>query len=407
MTFTLEEQLEIIKMGTVEILPEEGLVKKLERSIRENKPLRVKQGFDPTAPDLHLGHTVTIRKLRQFQDLGHQVIFLIGDFTGMIGDPSGEMEARKRLTREEVLKNAETYKEQIFKVLDPDKTTIDFNSRWLSKMGFEDVLVLASKYTVARLLERDDFYKRYREGRPISLLEFLYPLTQGYDSVALKADVELGGTDQRFNLLVGRELQREYGQEPQVVVTMPLLEGTDGVEKMSKSKGNHIGINEPPDEIYGKVMSIPDHLILKYFELVTDVAPKEFQDLERLLDDPETNPRDLKRRLARDIVRLCYDQRAALDAEERFDQIFRRKEVPEDVAEYRVKKRRIRIIELLTETGMAKSNLEAKRLISPPSGVYVDGKRIEDPNFELVIDGAHLLKVGKRRFLKIVPASGV
>lgn len=403
MAFTLEEQLEIIKMGTVEVLPEEELVQKLERSIRENRPLRVKQGFDPTAPDIHLGHTVTLRKLRQFQDLGHQVIFLIGDFTGTIGDPSGEMETRRRLTREEVLKNAETYKEQIFKILDPERTVIEFNSRWFSRMGFEEVLVLASKYTVARLLERDDFSKRYRGGRPISLVEFLYPLAQGYDSVVLRADVELGGTDQKFNLLVGRELQREYGQEPQVVITMPLLEGTDGVEKMSKSKGNYIGITEPPDEIYGKLMSIPDYLILKYFQLVTEITPRQLQELRQTLDDPATNPRDLKRRLARDVVRLYYGEKAALEAEERFDHIFRRKEAPEDVPEYKIDRSRVRIIELLTKTGMARSNSEARRLIYPPSGVYIDGQRVEDVDFELVMDRTHILKVGKRRFLRLVP----
>jgi len=308
---SVEEQLEVIRRGTVEIIPEEELIKKLERSIRENRPLRIKEGFDPTAPDIHLGHVVTIRKLKQFQDLGHQVIFLIGDFTGMIGDPSGRNEMRKPLTKEEVLKNAETYKAQIFKILDPEKTIIEFNSRWCTPMKFEDVLVLASKYTVARILERDDFYKRYKEGKPISVLEFLYPLIQGYDSVALRADVEVGGTDQKFNLLVGREIQREYGQEPQVILTMPLLVGTDGVEKMSKSLGNYIGITEPPEEMYGKVMSIPDDLIYPYFELATDVPNEELARIKRDLEDPEVNPRDLKRRLAREIVTLYHGREMA------------------------------------------------------------------------------------------------
>jgi tyrosyl-tRNA synthetase len=272
---TVEKQLRIIRRGAEEIIPEEEFVQKLERSRRENKPLVIKEGFDPTAPDLHLGHMVSIRKLKQFQDLGHTVVFLIGDFTGLIGDPSGKNEMRKRMTWEEVQQNAETYKSQIFRVLDQDKTVIDFNSRWLSPLKFEDVLTLTSKYTVARMLERDDFSKRYKGGRPISVMEFLYPLAQGYDSVALKADVELGGTDQKFNLLVARELMREYGLEPQIILTLPLLVGLDGVEKMSKSMGNYIGINEPPAEMFGKTMSISDDIIYTYFELATDISDSE------------------------------------------------------------------------------------------------------------------------------------
>jgi len=295
---SVEEQLELITRGAVDIVPFEDLKSKLKRSYDENKPLRVKFGADPSAPDLHLGHTVVLRKLRQFQQLGHHVIFLIGDFTGMIGDPTGKSTTRKRLSREEVLANAETYKSQIFKILDPEKTEIVFNSSWCGKMSFADVLDLTARYTVARLLEREDFGKRYREGKPISLIEFMYPLIQGYDSVALRADIELGGTDQMFNLMVGRELQKEYGQESQVILTMPLLEGTDGTQKMSKSYGNYIGINEPPSQMFGKIMSIPDNLILKYFELLTDIptttiknkckmapthATTRFSSLKRLL----------------------------------------------------------------------------------------------------------------------------
>ena len=399
---SVQEQMEVIRRGTVEIIPEEELIKKLERSIRENRPLRIKEGFDPTAPDIHLGHVVTIRKLKQFQDLGHQVIFLIGDFTGMIGDPSGRNEMRKPLTKEEVLKNAETYKAQIFKILDPEKTIIEFNSRWCTPMKFEDVLVLASKYTVARILERDDFYKRYKEGKPISVLEFLYPLIQGYDSVALRADVEVGGTDQKFNLLVGREIQREYGQEPQVILTMPLLVGTDGVEKMSKSLGNYIGITEPPEEMYGKVMSIPDDLIYPYFELATDVPNEELARIKRDLEDPEVNPRDLKRRLAREIVTLYHGREMALHAEREFDRVFREKGAPSQVEEHVLKttQDKIWIVRLLTTTGMASSSSEARRLIQQ-GGVSIDGERITDVNLEVDLGREFILKVGKRRFLKI------
>lgn len=399
---SVEEQMELIRRGAVEIIPEEELLKKLERSIQENKPLRIKEGFDPTAPDIHLGHVVTIRKLKQFQDLGHQVIFLIGDFTGMIGDPSGRNEIRKPLTKEEVLKNAETYKSQIFKILDPEKTIIEFNSRWCAPMKFEEVLVLASKYTVARILERDDFYKRYKEGKPISVLEFLYPLIQGYDSVALKADVEVGGTDQKFNLLVGREIQREYGQEPQVILTMPLLVGTDGVEKMSKSLGNYIGINEPPEEMYGKVMSIPDDLIYPYFELATDVPKEELVRIKQDLEDPEVNPRDLKRRLAREIVTLYHGREMALYAEREFDRVFRERAVPSQVEEYvlRTTQDKIWIVRLLTTTGMASSSSEARRLIQQ-GGVSIDGEKITDINLEVDLGKEFILKVGKRRFLKV------
>jgi len=399
--------MDVIRRGVVEIIPEEELVQKLERSLRENQPLRVKEGLDPSAPDIHLGHTVSIRKLKQFQDLGHEVIFLIGDFTGMIGDPSGRREMRKQLTREEVLKNAETYKEQIFKILDPEKTIIDFNSRWSNQMKFEDVLVLASKYTVARLLERDDFAERFRHNVPISVLEFLYPLVQGYDSVALRADVELGGTDQKFNLLVGRELQRSYGQQPQVIITLPLLIGTDGVEKMSKSLGNYIGINEPPNEMYGKAMSIQDTLIYSYFELVTDVPASELARLKRDLEDPQVNPRDLKARLAREIVRMYHGSLAAQRAEEEFNRVFREKGLPSELEEFRLDRSngKIWIVRLLTSTGLAPSSSEARRLMEQ-GAVWINGQRITDANVEIPLERDFVLKVGKRRFLKIVVQGG-
>ncbi|RKY66556.1 MAG: tyrosine--tRNA ligase, partial [Candidatus Latescibacterota bacterium] len=367
---SVQEQMEVILRGTAEVISEEELEGKIERSLRTGKPLTVKQGFDPTAPDIHIGHTVSLRKLRQFQDLGHKVVFLIGDFTGMIGDPSGRSEMRKRLSRQEVLQNARTYQEQVFKILDPERTVVAFNSEWCEPMKFEDVLVLASRYTVARMLERDDFSQRYKQGKPITIMEFLYPLIQAYDSVALKADVEVGGTDQKFNLLVGRDVQREYGQEPQVALMMPLLVGTDGKEKMSKSLGNYIGINEPPEEIYGKTMSIPDFLIYPYFELATDVDSSELAEIKRSLEDPEVNPMDLKRKLARRLVAMYHGEEAARRAEEAFDKVFRRREVPDEVPEYVLNQDRIWIVRLLTSSGLASSNSEARRLIAQ-GGVYI------------------------------------
>jgi tyrosyl-tRNA synthetase len=400
----VEAQLEIIRRGTEQIIPEDELVSKLERSIKTNTPLRIKQGFDPTAPDIHLGHTVTINKLKQFQDLGHEVIFLIGDFTGMIGDPSGKMESRRQMTREEVLANAETYKEQIYKILDPGKTRIEFNSTWCQPMTFADVLELASRYTVARLLERDDFAERFRDNRPISMLEFLYPLVQGYDSVALRADVELGGTDQIFNLLVGREIQREYGQEPQVVITMPLLVGTDGVEKMSKSLGNYIGICEPAREIYGKTMSIADVLIVPYFRLLTEVPAGELADMEKRIGGQQVNPRDLKMRLAREIVTRYYDHQAAMAAEREFKEIFQKKGLPDEIPEYAVPAadRPIWIVKLLVASGMAATNGEARRLIAQ-GGVRIGDEKVTDQDLELEVGGEILLRIGKKRFLKVVP----
>ncbi|HDH99761.1 MAG: tyrosine--tRNA ligase [Candidatus Latescibacterota bacterium] len=398
---SVQEQMEVILRGTAEVISEEELEGKIERSLRMGKPLTVKQGFDPTAPDIHIGHTVSLRKLRQFQDLGHKVVFLIGDFTGMIGDPSGRSEMRKRLSRQEVLQNARTYQEQVFKILDPERTVVAFNSEWCEPMKFEDVLVLASRYTVARMLERDDFSQRYKQGKPITIMEFLYPLIQAYDSVALKADVEVGGTDQKFNLLVGRDVQREYGQEPQVALMMPLLVGTDGKEKMSKSLGNYIGINEPPEEIYGKTMSIPDFLIYPYFELATDVDSSELAEIKRSLEDPEVNPMDLKRRLARRLVAMYHGEEAAKRAEEAFDKVFRRREVPDEVPEYVLNQDRVWIVRLLTSSGLASSNSEARRLIAQ-GGVYIDGRRVTDPNLEVEFKGGEVVKVGKRRFLRVV-----
>lgn len=399
-------QMEIIRRGTEQILPEDELIAKLERSVKTSTPLRIKQGFDPTAPDIHLGHTVTIRKLKQFQELGHEVIFLIGDFTGMIGDPSGRLESRKQMSREEVLKNAETYKKQIFKILDPHKTIIEFNSRWCSPMRFGDVLELTSKYTIARLLEREDFADRYKSNKPISVLEFLYPLVQGYDSVALRADVELGGTDQIFNLLVGREIQREYGQEPQVVITMPLLVGTDGVEKMSKSLGNYIGICEPPKEIYGKTMSISDELILPYFRLLTEVPQGEIDAIERQMKKEDVNPRDLKMTLAREIVTMYYDRESARAAEEEFKRVFQDRGLPDEIPEFAVsaKDQPIWIVRLLTASGMASSGGQARRLIAG-GGVKINGQKVADDSLELKVESELLMKIGKKRFLKVVPGS--
>ncbi|MBP7459877.1 MAG: tyrosine--tRNA ligase [Candidatus Delongbacteria bacterium] len=398
-----KEQLEILKRGIVDLVTEEELLKKLERSVRENKPLIIKQGFDPTAPDLHIGHTVSIRKLRQFQELGHQVVFLIGDFTGMIGDPSGKSKTRKQLTADEVRKNAETYKKQIFKILDPEKTIIDFNSRWCAKMTFEDVLILSSKYTVARMLERDDFYNRYKNGIPISIIEFLYPMVQGYDSVSLKADVEIGGTDQTFNLLIGRDIQREYGLEPQVIMTVPILEGLDGKEKMSKSLHNYIGINESPDQIFGKVMSIPDHLICRYFELATNLPMPEVKKIEKMITEGQ-NPSIFKRQLGKAIVALYHDREVADKAEAEFDKIFVSKDLPDEMPliHYQAEIFPAKLITVLKENQLVASNGEAKRLIEQ-NAVEVNRERVTDINHVLNgMDKEYIIKCGKRKFLKII-----
>ncbi|HNT02088.1 MAG TPA: tyrosine--tRNA ligase, partial [Candidatus Saccharicenans sp.] len=351
----VEEQMKLLKKGAVEIIQEEDLIRKLERSRKENKPLRVKAGFDPTAPDIHLGHTVLLRKMKHFQELGHEVIFLIGDFTGLIGDPSGRSATRPAMTREEINKNAETYKQQVFKILDPEKTIIDFNSRWLGKLTSFEIIKLTSRYTVARILERDDFTKRIKAGLPISVHELLYPLMQAYDSVALQADVELGGTDQTFNLLVGREIQREYGQEPQVVLTVPLLEGLDGVEKMSKSLGNYVGINEPPEEMFGKLMSISDELMFRYYELLTDVETEQIEKWQKEAKEGQINPRDLKAQLAKMIVADFWGEELARKAAEEFDRIFKHKDLPSEIEE--------KVIELSAD-GSNEASTSAERMES-------------------------------------------
>lgn len=400
---TIEEQIEIIKRGTVEILLEDELRQKLEKSATTGVPLKIKAGFDPTAPDLHLGHTVLLHKLRHFQQLGHQIFFLIGDFTGMIGDPTGKSETRKALTREDVLKNAETYKEQVFKILDPEKTRVVFNSEWLSKMTATDMIALAAKYTVARMLERDDFGKRYANQLPISIHEFLYPLIQGYDSVALNADVELGGTDQKFNLLVGRELQREWGQRPQTVITMPLLEGLDGFNKMSKSLGNYIGVNDPADEIFGKIMSISDDLMLRYYELLSDLPGTDLLKLKQGLKDGSVHPMDAKKQLGREIVGRYHGQDAGPQAEANFVRRFRDNEVPEEMPEVKIETEfdTILLCKAISEAGLVKSNSEGRRAIVQ-GGVKVNGEKVADENAEISCCGEFVIQVGKRRFAKVI-----
>jgi len=395
----IQEQFEYLQKGCVEIIQEEELKAKLLRSWKTKKPLRIKAGFDPTAPDIHLGHTVLIRKMKHFQDLGHEVIFLIGDFTGLIGDPSGRSATRPPMTREEIEKNADTYKEQIFKILDEKKTIVDFNSRWLGKLTSFEIIKLTAKYTVARVLERDDFTRRLKEGRPISVHEILYPLMQAYDSVALQADVELGGTDQKFNLLVGREIQREYGQEPQVVMTMPLLEGLDGVEKMSKSLNNYIGITEPPLEIYGKIMSISDELMFRYYELLTDVSVAEINHWKKQIEAGHLNPRDIKARLAGMIVTDFWGKKAAQEAAEEFVRIFQKKEAPTKMEELLIDSSCLSLIDLLVDKNLLPSRGEAKRLIRQ-GGVYLDGQRISDLDFQVDFKGKaeKILRLGKRKF---------
>ncbi|MGB7925811.1 MAG: tyrosine--tRNA ligase [Pyrinomonadaceae bacterium] len=402
---TIDEQLEYLRKGTVEIIREDELRAKLQKSAAKGAPLRVKLGADPTAPDIHLGHTVVIRKLRAFQELGHTVIFLIGDFTGLIGDPSGKSATRPQLTREEIEANAETYRAQIFKLLDPEKTVIDFNSRWMNELGSAGFIRLASHVTVKQILERDDFQKRLQEERPIALHELLYPLTQAYDSVALEADVELGGTDQKFNLLMGRNLQREYGQEAQVAVIMPLLVGTDGVQKMSKSLGNYIGIDEAPTEIFGKVMSISDELMWHYYELCTDLKAEEIAALRAAAESGERNPRDIKVELAKLIIADFHSTDDARHAEEEFKRIFQQKQAPEEIEERAVASGNWKLPRLLVETALAASMAEARRLIEQ-GGVSVDGERLArvDHEVDLRTDQNVLIQVGKRRFLRVLGA---
>jgi tyrosyl-tRNA synthetase len=399
---TIDEQLAFLRKGAVEVIREEDLRAKLEKSAKTGRPLRVKFGADPTAPDIHLGHTVAIRKLRHFQELGHTVIFLIGDFTGLIGDPSGKNATRPQLTREEIAANAETYKRQIFKLLDPERTEMRFNSEWMDKLGSDGFIRLASHVTVKQILERDDFQKRLAEERPLALHELLYPLTQGYDSVALEADVELGGTDQKFNLLVGRNLQREYGQAPQVALITPLLEGMDGVHKMSKSLGNYVGIDESPSEMFGKLMSISDELMWRYYELLTDLSVEEIRWMRDRAEHGEDNPRDFKAGLAKRVISDFHSDSAAEEAEAEFVRRFRNKEVPDEVEERVVSPGSWDLAQLLATVGLADSKAEARRLIQQ-GGVRIGGERQSVVGVVLKIDSGDvaLLQVGKRRFLRV------
>lgn len=400
MKYSLEDQLGLIKRGVEEIIPEEQLIEKIKDSIKNNTQLKVKLGCDPSRPDLHVGHGVVLRKLRHFQDLGHQSILVIGDFTAMIGDPSGRNKTRPQLTLEEAMDNAQSYIDQASQVLDVEKLKIVYNSHWLNKMNFSDVIKLSSHYTVARMLERDDFTKRYQSEVPISIHEFMYPLAQAMDSVHLKADIELGGTDQKFNLLVGRDLQREYKQDPQAVITLPLLEGTDGKDKMSKSYGNDIGLTDLPEDMYGKAMSITDNMIIKYLTLAADGNDEIIKMVESDLSDPEYNPRDAKRLLGRTLVELYYDKDQAEKAQEHFDKVIVNKNTPEIIPEYRVKSE-MSIVDILHDSEIVKSKSEARRLINQ-GAVSIGGLKIIDANLSLnnKIDG--IIKVGKRRFLKIV-----
>ncbi len=401
----LEKQMEIIRRGTAEILPEEELKAKIKKSLATQKPLVIKLGLDPTAPDIHLGHTVVLHKIRQFQELGHQAIIILGDFTAQIGDPTGRSETRKPLTREQVLTNAATYEKQMFKILDPKKTKVVFNSEWLAQLSFSEVIGLASRCTVARMLERDDFEKRYRENLPIGVHEFFYPLMQGYDSVKLEADIELGGTDQKFNLLMGRNLQKEYGLEPQIAIMMPIIEGLDGVQKMSKSLGNYIGIEESPREMYGKTMSLPDELMIRYFDLVTAVPLEEVKKFEAGLADNSLHPRDLKMRLAREIVSFYHSEQEAWTAEEEFKKIFQRHDLPDEIPVFAVENDLwedglVWLPRLLQEAGLAGSTSESRRMIQQ-GAVKVDGEKISDPHFKFVPTSGMIIKVGKRKFVKI------
>jgi len=400
---SIEKEIEIIKRGAVDLVSEDELREKLEKSHSEKRPLRVKLGLDPTAPDLHLGHTVVLQKLKQFQDSGHTAIFLIGDFTGMIGDPTGRIETRPAMSKEELLENAETYKKQVFKILDPEKTEIRYNSEWFEAMNAADMIRLCAQYTMARMMEREDFRNRYQNNLPISIHEFLYPLVQGYDSVALVADVELGGHDQIFNLLVGRDIQRVYGQESQVVVTVPLLEGTDGVNKMSKTYGNYVGIDEPPDVIFGKLMSISDELMLKYYELLSDISIDELKKLKEGIKNGTIHPKDAKINFAKEIITRFHSGEASKRAHENFERMFRDKEVPEDIEVMRLKKDAVEkwLPKFLNNIGMVSSTSEGKRMIQQ-GGVYINGSKAT--NEEISFEGASelIIRVGKRKYKKIL-----
>lgn len=414
LTKEFERQWKIISRGTVDILPEDEFKQRLMESVRENKPLRVKQGFDPTSPDIHLGHTVGMRKLKQFQDLGHQIVLIVGDYTGMVGDPSGRSVTRPQLTYDEIQRNAETYEAQFFKVLDRSKTEIRSNGEWFRQMDFLEIMRLAMKFTVARLLERDDFTNRFKAGIPISVHELFYPLMQAYDSVAVKADIEIGGTEQKFNLLAGRTIQEAYGIRPQCILTLPILTGIDGEMKMSKSLNNYIGIDESPREIFGKVMSIPDNLIYDYFELATDVSIERLADIKAKLARPDLNPMSLKKELGEILVDMYHADGSGRAAREEFERIFSRKQLPDAIEAYSLGKLEglglevdsLLLVHLMTRTGLTKSNGEGRRLIEG-GGVYLGDERINDPNFELNLrqkvaaTGETILKVGKRRFLKL------
>ncbi len=397
MDFVSKDAMELIKRGSSEIIDQQELIDKLS----EKRPLRIKAGFDPTAPDLHLGHTVLIQKLKHFQDLGHTVVFLIGDFTGMIGDPSGKSETRKKLTREQVIQNAETYKRQIFKILDPEKTEMAFNSTWMDKFGAADFIELCSRYTVARMMERDDFGKRYKNNQSIAIHEFLYPLVQGYDSVVLEADVELGGTDQKFNLLMGRVLQREYGQAPQVILTMPILEGTDGVQKMSKSLGNYIGIEEPPAEMFGKIMSISDELMWRYYELLSDRSIQEIISLKQDVEKGILHPKICKEELAQEITSRFHGPEAGKSERDNFNRVFAMHNLPRDMPQMDVMSSEDKhLADMLLESGLCVSRGEAKRLCRQKAVGLHDGEKLTDPEHVFSV-GEYVIKVGKKRFLKI------
>ncbi len=388
----IESQLELIKRGTAEIISEEDLIAKL----KENRPLNVKAGFDPTAPDLHLGHTVVLQKMKHFQELGHNVTFLIGDFTGMVGDPTGKSETRKPLTKEQVLANAETYKEQVFKILDPEKTKICFNSSWLEPLTMKEILSLMAKFTVARIIERDDFQKRYKAGEPIGMHEFMYPIMQGFDSVNMNTDVELGGTDQKFNLLVGRDLLRQYGKQAQVAITMPIIEGLDGVQKMSKSLGNYVGISESPKDMFGKLMSITDELMFRYYELLSDMSLKDIAKMKQDIETGDFHPMTAKKNLAKEIVSRYHGAKAGAEAEEEFVRVFSNKNIPTDIQEYKIHGC---FLDIMLALNFASSKSEARRL-AEQGGVHFENEKVYDLTFTPEHEG--ILKVGKRKFAKLI-----
>lgn len=406
----LDRQWKIICDKAVDVLPEDEFQAKLGRSIAENKPLRIKQGFDPTSPDIHLGHTVGMRKLKQFQELGHKIILIVGDYTAMVGDPSGRSATRPQLSYDEIMKNAETYQDQFFRVLDKSKTEVVSNGDWFKKMSFGDIMSLTSRYTVARILERDDFAKRMQANAPISVHELLYPLMQAYDSVAIKADVEIGGTDQKFNLLVGRTIQEAYGIEPQCILTLPILVGTDGVQKMSKSLGNYIGVDDPPREIFGKAMSIPDEVMARYYELATDMIQDELESVNERLAKPDVNPMELKKELGERLVDMYHEAGSGKAAREEFERMFSKKELPNDMPEMtgsrlrelEIDPKSIYLVHLIARTNLSKSNSEARKLIQSNS-VSLDGEKVTDVDYEFSLDREIVLKVGKRRFLRLIP----